>query len=146
MRTRTSVGLLAAGLLGLGVMAAGPTYAAAPSGGFYGSTASTTAGCPSIVWRLANSSGNIHGMAYYADLSGLSNVEGTIQSDGSFTLTLTKTSIGSGPVGTVTGSRAANGEIKATLKGEGCANNEVDIKPTNNLGLVANGQTGGGGH
>lgn len=145
MKTRTSVGLLAAGLLGLGVMGAGPTYAAAPSGGFYGSFPSSVSGCPAIVWRLANTNGQINGMAYYANLSGVSNVTGTIAADGSFNLTLTKTSIGDGPVGTVTGTRSADGEIKATLKGEGCANNVIDFKPAS-IGVVANGQTGGGGH
>jgi len=143
MNTRTSVGFLAAGLLGLGVIAAGPAYAQQPQG-FVGNTASSVAGCPSIVWRLANTNGHIHGMAYYSDLSGLSQVDGTMQPDGSFTLTLTKTSIGSGPVGTVTGTRTAAGEISAKLVGEGCANNMVDIKPMMNLGSVANGQTGGG--
>ncbi len=143
MNTRTSVGLLAAGLLGLGVIAAGPAYAQAPAG-FVGNTASSVAGCPSIVWRLANTSGHIHGMAYYSDLSGLSQVDGTMQPDGSFTLTLTKTSIGNGPVGTVTGTKSATGEISATLKGEGCANNTVDIKPMMSLSSVANAQTGGG--
>ncbi|MGH7068267.1 MAG: hypothetical protein ACREFO_08275 [Acetobacteraceae bacterium] len=129
MNLRTSVGLLAAGLIGLGVIAAGPSYAAAPTG-FYGNTASSVAGCPSIVWRLANSNGQVHGMAYYSDLSGLSYVTGTMGSNGHFDLTLTKTSMGNGPVGTVTGTRSADGEIVATLTGEGCANNKVDIKPT----------------
>lgn len=143
MKTRTSVGLLAAGLLGLGVIAAGPVYAQSPQG-FVGNTASSVAGCPSIVWRLANTSGHIHGMAYYSDLSGLSQVDGTMQADGSFTLTLTKTSIGNGPVGTVTGNRSANGAITATLKGEGCANNMVTIQPMMSLNSVANAATGGG--
>lgn len=145
MRTRTSVGLLAAGLLGLGVIAAAPTYAAAPPAGFYGATPATIAGCPAIVWRLANSNGEVHGMAYYADMSGLSNVQGTISSDGAFTLNLTKTSIGNGPVGTVTGTRSASGDITATLKGEGCANGTAQFKAAT-IGSVANAQTGGGGH
>ncbi|MGH7080167.1 MAG: hypothetical protein ACREFU_18980, partial [Acetobacteraceae bacterium] len=93
MHTRISVGLLAAGLLGLGVIAAGPTYAAEPPG-FVGNTPSSASGCPSIVWRLANSNGQVHGMAYYSDLSGLSSVTGTIDQGGKFDLTLTKTSIG----------------------------------------------------
>lgn len=136
MNTRTSIGLLAAGLLGLGLVAAGPSYAAAPTG-FYGNTPSSVSGCPSIVWRLANTNGQVHGMAYYSDLSGLSNVSGTMESDGHFNLSLTKTSIGNGPVGTVTGTRSADGEIVATLTGEGCANNKVDIKPTKDVGGAA---------
>lgn len=143
MYTRIPVAFLAAGLLGLGVIAAGPTFAATPSG-FVGNTASSVSGCPSIVWRLANSNGQVHGMAYYSDLSGLSSVTGTIDQDGKFDLTLAKTSIGNGPVGTVTGTRSADGEIVATLTGEGCANNKVDIKPATSLNAVANGETGGG--
>lgn len=142
MNIRTSVGLFASGLLALGVIAAGPAYAQqAP--GFVGNTASSVSGCPSIVWRLANANGQIHGMAYYSDLSGLSSVTGTMDADGHFTLTLVKTSIGNGPVGSVTGTRSADGEIVATLAGEGCANNKVDIKPAKDLGAVANGETGG---
>ncbi|HTU56060.1 MAG TPA: hypothetical protein VMF62_19005 [Acetobacteraceae bacterium] len=144
MTIKKSIGLAAAGLIGLGVVAALPAMAA-PEPGFVGNTASSVAGCPFISWRLVNNNGQIRGWAEYSDLSGLSYVTGTMDSNGNFTLTVTKTAIGDGPVGTVTGTRSANGRITATLKGEGCANNTVDIPPVrdmNNMNLVN--QTGGG--
>lgn len=145
MKTKTTVGLLAAGLVGLSTVAALPAQAAAPSG-FVGDTASSVPGCPYISWRLVNSAnGQIHGIAMYSDLSGLSNVTGTMQPDGTFTLTLTKTTIGDGPVGTVSGKRYPDGDIVATLKGEGCANNMVDIKSVNNMMYPPGVNTGGGG-
>lgn len=126
--------LVAAGLLGLGLIATQPAVAAAPTTGFTGATPSSVAGCPYLVWRLVNSAnGAIHGIVYYSDLSGLSSVAGTMESDGKFTLTLTKSGIGSGPVGTVTGTRSADGHIVATLVGEGCANNSVNIAPASNM-------------
>lgn len=67
-------------------------------------------------------------------MSGVSNVTGTMSKDGKFDLTLTKTSIGNGPVGTVTGTASSNGHIVAKLTGEGCANNSVNIAPVD-LGL-----------
>ncbi len=138
MNIKTSVALVAAGLIGLGTIAALPAQAA-PEPGFVGNTASSVAGCPFISWRLANNNGQIRGWAEYSDLSGLSYVTGSMDSSGNFTLTLTKTAIGSGPVGTVTGMRSSNGRITATLKGEGCANNVVNIPPVrdmNNMSLL----------
>jgi hypothetical protein len=145
MKVKTSVGLVAAGLFGLGAVAALPAQAQEHPG-FVGNTASSVAGCPFISWRLANNNGKIHGWAEYSDLSGLSYVTGTSESDGKFTLTLTKTGIGNGPVGTVTGMRDAKGRIEAKLVGEGCANSDIKIAPVsdmNNMSLVN--QTGGGG-
>lgn len=144
MNGKASAGVAALGLLGLGVIAAQPAPAAVPLPGFEGATPSAVAGCPYIVWRLINSSnGEVHGIAYYSDLSGISNVNGTMDKDGKFDLTLTKTSIGSGPVGTVTGTAAANGHIIARLTGEGCANNYVNIRPVNNLNDLVNRRGGG---
>ncbi|HTU56062.1 MAG TPA: hypothetical protein VMF62_19015 [Acetobacteraceae bacterium] len=147
MNIKTSVGLVAAGLIGLGVVAASPAMAA-PEPGFVGNTASSVAGCPFISWRLANNNGQIRGWAEYSDLSGVSYVTGTMDSSGHFTLTLTKTAIGDGPVGTVTGMRSANGRIVATLTGQGCANNSIDIPPVrdmNNMNLVNRTGSGGSG-
>jgi hypothetical protein len=145
MNMKFSVGLVAAGLMGLGIVAAqSAVVASSPEPGFVGNTASSVAGCPFISWRLANSNGSIHGTAEYSDLSGISFVTGTMDSDGHFTLQL-KSVIGNGPVGTVTGTRSSSGRIMATLTGEGCANNMVNIAPVrdmNNMSLVNT--TGGG--
>ncbi len=134
MTLRVSVGFAAVGLVALGAMSGLPARAAVPMHGFVGSTQSSVAGCPYITWRLANTNGQIHGLAYYSDLSGLSNVTGTSNSaTGKFSLTLTKTDIGNGPVGTVVGVRGANGSLDATLTGEGCANSTVHMKPMQDL-------------
>jgi hypothetical protein len=146
MNVKSSVAFVFAGLLGLGTLTALPATAASPDPGFVGNTPSSVSGCPFISWRLANNNGEIHGTAEYSDLSGISFVKGTMNPDGSFTLTLTPTSIGNGPVGTVTGTRSKDGRIMATLKGQGCANNTIDIPPVrdmNNMDLVN--RTGGGG-
>ncbi|MGH7118579.1 MAG: hypothetical protein ACREFP_06280 [Acetobacteraceae bacterium] len=133
MNIRTSVGLVAGGLLALGMAAAYPAHAA-PLPGFIGSTASSVAGCPYINWRLARTaSGQLHGIAMYSDLSGISSVSGTSDADGRFTLVLTRTDIGNGPVGTVSGTATADGRIAATLVGAGCANNNVNIRPVRDL-------------
>lgn len=146
MKVKTSVGLVAAGLLALGAVGAmAATTVVHP--GFVGNTASSVAGCPFISWRLANSNGKIHGWAEYSDLSGLSFVSGTMEGN-NFTLTLTKTSVGNGPVGTVTGTRASNGRITAKLVGEGCANSDINIAPVsdmNNMSLVNQTGSGSGG-
>lgn len=134
MNIKASAGFVAVGLLAFGALSGEPARAAAPMPGFVGSTASSVAGCPYITWRLMNTNGQIHGIAYYSDLSGLSNVTGTSDSaTGKFSLTLTKTDIGNGPVGTVDGVRGANGALDATLTGEGCANNVVHIMPMRDL-------------
>ncbi|HTU53091.1 MAG TPA: hypothetical protein VMF62_03875 [Acetobacteraceae bacterium] len=139
MNVKTSVGMVAAGLIGLGTFAVLPAQAAGPEPGFVGNTASSVPGCPFISWRLVNTNGAIHGFAEYSDLSGISTVTGTMDPDGKFTLTLASTSLGNGPVGTVTGTRSPNGRIMATLTGQGCANNTVNIAPVsdmNNMSLV----------
>jgi hypothetical protein len=151
MSVKASVGFVAAGLLALGAMAGPPARAAtlAVVPGFAGTTPSSVPGCPYIVWRLAShetsaTSTTITGIAYYSDLSGLSNVTGTGDpSTGHFQLTLSKTSIGNGPVGTVDGTRAKDGAITAKLTGEGCANNDVHIMPMENLNAYTNFYGGG---
>jgi hypothetical protein len=138
MNIKTSIGFVAAGLIGLGVIVAQPAGAQAVTAepGFVGNTASSVPGCPFIAWRLANDSGSIHGTAEYSNLSGISFVTGTMNSDGKFTLDL-KSVIGNGPVGTVTGTRMSDGRIKATLVGQGCANNTIDIAPVTNMNSMS---------
>jgi hypothetical protein len=149
MSVKASVGLVAAGLFALGTMAALPARAAAPQPGFAGTTPSSVEGCPYIVWRLASTqtsptSTTIHGIAYYSDLSGISNVNGTGDPQtGVFHLTLTATDLGKGPVGTVDGTRGKDGSITAKLTGQGCANNDVHIMPMKDLNAFTNYYGGG---
>lgn len=105
--------------------------------GFSGSTPSMVAGCPYIIWRLANDpNGRVHGIAYYSDLSGLSNVMGARDADGNFTLSLTPSSIGAGPSGTASGKVFRDGAIDVKMTGQGCANMDHTIKPVRNMDSI----------
>lgn len=113
--------------------------------GFTASTPSSVAGCPYIIWRLArNQDGAIHGMAYYSDLSGMSSVTGQRSPSGDFTLDVTATSMGAGPVGRVTGHINSNGSIQARMVGQGCANMAGTINGTRDLNTAPRGGNGGG--
>jgi hypothetical protein len=107
--------------------------AAAPVPGYTGNVPSSVAGCPSIMWRLARrDNGDLTGIFYYSDVSGVSEVKGTMDQSGHFQVTLTS-SMGQGPVGTVTGTKRPNGAVDATLTGEGCANAQLHFRPVLNL-------------
>ena len=116
--------------------------------GYTGSAVSSVPGCPKLVWRLARDGNNVNGIAYYSDLSGLSEVKGTVDQAGAFTLQLTSV-MGNGPVATVTGHREAKnplrteeaqGGLVAEMKGAGCANMHLTMRPVYNLNSY-----GGGG-
>jgi hypothetical protein len=142
MKTRMSVGLLTAGFLGFGAIAAGSVEAALLPG-FMGGSPSSVGGCPYIVWDLASSYvGDIHGMAYYSDLSGVSDVRGTVDSNGKLRLVLSQTDTGNGPVGTVDGA-VAGGHLVGTLTGLGCANGKVDIRQVADINDIQNAIGGG---
>jgi hypothetical protein len=147
MKSSKTIMLLSLGALALAPIL-GPSGAMAQAArpGFVGTTPSTVAGCPAVMWRVARDGNNVNGIAYYTDLSGLSHVTGTAdQATGKFTLVLTSV-MGSGPVGTVTGQRSAaganqaQGALEADLKGPGCANVHVNMKPV--LDLNTYGGTG----
>ena len=117
----------------IGAVAPRPVAAAVASvPGFAGETPSSVAGCPYVVWRLArhDDTGQITGIAYYSDLSGLSMVNGTFDRAGQFQLKLTS-SMGHGPVGTVSGKKSSDGAIAANMTGEGCANVNFHMKAVN---------------
>ena len=127
-------------LLSLGALALTPVLSrsaaaqvVSPQPGFVGMTKASAAGCPNIGWRLArHDDGTITGISYYADASGVSSVKGTYSQNGTFDLQVTST-MGNGPVGTVTGQRSQNGALVADLKGEGCANVHLTIQGIPNL-------------
>ena len=125
--TKTSTRLVAAGFLWFGVIAADPAVAS-PQPGFMGSSSSSVAGCPYIVCHLASSLvGDIHGIAYYSDLSGVSEVRETTDSNGKLRLVLSEIDMGNGPIGNIDGA-ATSGHLVATLTGLGCANGKMTIK------------------
>jgi hypothetical protein len=130
--SRLATIITVSGLLAAGVAAGRPAVAATPVAGYIGSAPSSVAGCPYIEWKLArHSNGEVTGIVYYSDMSGVSMANGTVQA-GQFQLTLTS-SMGNGPVGTVTGSRSANGAITATMTGQGCANMHMHVNPVADL-------------
>jgi hypothetical protein len=130
--SRSATIITVLGLIAGGVVAGKPAAAATPVAGYIGSAPSSVAGCPYIEWKLArHSNGEVTGIVYYSDMSGVSMANGTAQG-GQFQITLTS-SMGNGPVGTVTGSRSSNGAITATLKGQGCANMHMSVNPVADL-------------
>ena len=101
--------------------------------GLVGSAPSSVPGCPYVAWRLAvHPDGKVTGIAYYADLSGVSSVTGSISSAGNFQLQLSS-GMGNGPAGTVTGHKRSDGAGDATLKGQGCANMHFVMKAVSNI-------------
>ena len=127
MRLNPSIVALAGGLLAI-VLQGPPAIAAMPAG-FTGHAESSVPGCPYLAWRLVRANnGNVTGIAYYSDLSGVSMVKGTMSDAGQFHLVLTP-SMGNGPSGTIEGTRKSNGAVEANLSGQGCANMHLVMQP-----------------
>jgi hypothetical protein len=144
MKSKAIVTMLATTAFALG--AVGSTVAApppaAPIAGITGFAQSKVPGCPNINWRLArHTDGKITGIFWYSDLSGTSEASGTEDPSGHFHIQVTS-SIGSGPVGVVDGTRSPQGKVVADMKGEGCANDHVvrmfSVPDINKLGTLAN--------
>lgn len=120
--------------LAVGLLVERPSIAAAPpAAGYVGQGASSIAGCPYLIWRLAkHDNGTVTGIVYFSDLSGLSMAKGSINKSGQFHIELTS-AIGEGPVATVDGVKPSSGPATATMKGSGCANMEMRLSPVDNL-------------
>lgn len=143
MRLHMPLAAVAAGLLAIGVQ--GRPAAAATPQGFSGHAESSVPGCPYLAWRLAlAANGDITGIAYYSDLSGVSMVKGKGDGHGHFTLDLTST-MGNGPVGTVNGTRTSRGGVVANMTGQGCANMHLTMEPLTNINHWTNAGGGGSG-
>jgi hypothetical protein len=146
MKSREVVTMLATTAFALGAIVVGSAVAApppaAPIAGITGFAQSKVPGCPNINWRLArHTDGKITGIFWYSDLSGTSEALGTEDPTGRFHIQVTS-SIGSGPVGVVDGTRSPQGKVVADMKGEGCANDHVvrmySVPDINKLGTLAN--------
>ena len=137
MKTRMTSIVIAIGALAFTSLAAGTAQAQRQYGNlrFASQYPSSVAGCPAIAWRLVRDpSGNVRGLAWFTDMSGASEVKGTMGDSGQFSLTLTS-SMGNGPVGTVTGSRnPSSGAASARLTGQGCANMAMNLRPVQGWG------------
>lgn len=98
---------------------------------FFAAQTMSGPGCPMVHWSLhgigAANSGAFGGAVWYGDMSGFSNARGMIGKDGKFTAQVTPVS-GAGPTGTITGTRAANGELVGSLNGAGCSRLEVRMR------------------
>lgn len=135
--TRIAAGALVLSTLVAGILVEGPSIAAAPpAAGFVGQGASSIAGCPYLIWRLAkHENGTVTGIVYFSDLSGISMAKGNINKSGQFHIELTS-AMGEGPVAVVTGVKPPKGPATATMKGEGCANMEMRLTPEDNLNRI----------
>lgn len=118
MRLLSATALIAAGIMATAVSYTTANAQMAYSPRYAGMVGSSVAGCPNIAWRIGQSpsTGALHGVLWYTDMSGMSQADGTMNGK-NFNLSL-KSVMGNGPVGTVTGV-AGQG---ATLTGSGCAN------------------------
>jgi hypothetical protein len=133
MKRHLTSTLIAVGALSLAAAVAGPAGAQGAVVKYAGQAKSSVAGCPNIIWRLAQDpNGAVHGMVWYSDLSGMSQATGTAQG-GVVRITL-KSAMGNGPVGTAEGKKSTTGTSYATLTGEGCANMHMVMKPIPNWG------------
>lgn len=142
MRLQALLATVAGGMIVVGLQAQ-PAAAAAVQG-FSGHAESSVPGCPYLAWRLVkHDNGDITGIAYYSDLSGLSTVKGTSTSSGQFHLVLTP-ELGHGPSGTVDGTRSSRGAVVATMKGEGCANMRLTMMPLTDVNHWTNAGGGAG--
>lgn len=146
MRLGLLMATITAGTLAMGICTQPSTAQAAAQAprGFSGHAKSSVPGCPYLAWRLARAAdGTITGLADHSDLSGTSQVNGMAEPNGTFTMTLTS-AMGKGPTGTVTGRRMSNGTVVADMKGQGCANMHLTMKPLTDINHWTNAGGGAG--
>jgi hypothetical protein len=106
--------------------------------GFYGGVSSRPAGmmpgtttpCPTTEWHIkpvpAKGPATIVGVAYFSDMSGISQIKGTRTADGKISGTVTSID-GTGPSGSFTGTRTAT-MTHVELDGTGCSRHVVNIR------------------
>lgn len=144
MRLNALMTTVATGMLAIGLHGQPASAQQQAPRGFTGHAESSVPGCPYLAWRLARAAdGNITGIAYYSDLSGVSTVRGKANPNGTFEMNLTS-AMGNGPVGTVQGRRSANGNVEADMKGQGCANMHLVMVPLTDINHWTNAGGGSG--
>lgn len=130
--------LLKAGLaVGLGLSVAAGAHAQQATGYAAGHSAPMAPGCPSIEWRvlpITAAPANINGVAYFSDMSGISQVKGTVAADGTISVTVTSVS-GNGPAGTLTGKRTAK-TTHVDFTGQGCSKASFTINRYTDMGAA----------
>ena len=91
-------------------------------------------GCPSVVLHILRNATQISGVAFYADGSGVSQVQGAMGPNNTFAWHQTSIS-GNGPPGDVTGTLEPNGALKVQLVGTTCTFETVlPLLPTYGVG------------
>ena len=135
----------AAGIAALSLAAVSSVYAqtdatsAADAAYWFGRSKASLVTCPQLEWNVIpvprGEAGEIKGVAFYHDMSGISVIKGTMSSDGKVTATLTSVA-GTGPAGTVTGNRGPD-ITRIEVHGTGCANVAFNLPRW--------GRSGGGG-
>ena len=88
--------------------------------------------CPTIEWNVipvVTLPAIVNGVAYFSDMSGVSQIKGNVAADGTISATLTSV-YGNGPAGTVTGTHAKAG-THFVLKGAGCSNTSFNMMKYN---------------
>jgi hypothetical protein len=89
------------------------------------------AGCPATEWHIKpvppTGAVTISGVAYFADMSGISRIAGTRTATGAISGDVISI-WGNGPTGKFTGQRTAN-SVHVELIGPGCSRHVVDMHP-----------------
>jgi hypothetical protein len=91
--------------------------ALASDGSFVG-TSKPSPGCPSVVFHVLRNGDALSGVVFYADKSGVSTVNGTVDGN-KFQWSQTSVS-GKGPPGNVTGTVTSMGKMVMNLTGTDC--------------------------
>jgi hypothetical protein len=129
---RTALSLLCLGVSALALGFSAVSLAAAQETGGYdaGRSAGTGPKCPAVEWHVAppprNGPATIEGVAYTADMKGVSIIKANRSADGVISGTVTSI-YGTGPQGTITGKRDRN-TTHVQLAGEGCNNFKFDLQ------------------
>ena len=84
-------------------------------------------GCPKLQWNIAPgpTPGTAVGLVFFSDVSGVGLLNATISPSGQISGTV-KSAYGTGPDGTLSGTRTANG-VQVQLSGSGCSNVAVTV-------------------
>lgn len=144
MRKFTSNRLAAAfGVVALGLAAAAGVHAqetGVDASWAYWVGRSKPAGpaCPTMEWSVVpiprGVAGTVKGIIFYSDMSGVSQLSGSIAADGKIASTM-KSIYGKGPEGQVTGMRGPEA-THVELRGSGCANATFTLPRWGNVSAV----------
>ena len=130
MRGRiSSIAVVALATLTLGAVPIQSAHAQEGEEGLGARTPAAGPACPVVEWRMSKldpgKAGTMTGVAYNADMSGMSSVTVTVSADGKLTGTVKSVS-GHGPEGTLTGTRD-KAATHVVMSGAGCNNRTFNV-------------------